>query len=350
MYVQKLDLFSVLCCFLLSMLSGQQVVVVRGRVLVANSNSHPSKLFVFGDSYSDTGNTDKTQSAWEYPYGITFPGKPAGRFSSGRVLTDFFAKSIGLKRTPITYRQRNETSLLTYGMNFAYGGTGVFETLLKSGPNMTTQIGFLQNLIRDNVFTSADLESSMTLVTLAGNDYSTYIVRNGSAQGWKPCITAVVNQLAINLRRIHGMGVKKIVVNALQPLGCAPSNIAKSSFQQCNETENSLVVFHNLLLQQAVTKLNSEAKDSNPFVILDLYDSFLSVIKNKGGTHFENPLKPCCFGISSKYNCGSVDENGAKKYTVCEDPESAFFWDGVHPTQAGWTAVYSVLRSTDLQH
>lgn len=67
-------------------------------------------------------------------------------------------------------------------MNFAYGGTGVFETLLKSGPNMTTQIGFLQNLIRDNVFTSADLESSMTLVTLAGNDYSTYIVRNGSAQ------------------------------------------------------------------------------------------------------------------------------------------------------------------------
>ncbi|KAG7961353.1 hypothetical protein I3843_09G011000 [Carya illinoinensis] len=318
MYVQKLDLFSVLCCFLLSMLSGQQVVVVRGRVLVANSNSHPSKLFVFGDSYSDTGNTDKTQSAWEYPYGITFPGKPAGRFSSGRVLTDFFAKSIGLKRTPITYRQRNETSLLTYGMNFAYGGT--------------------------------DLESSMTLVTLAGNDYSTYIVRNGSAQGWKPCITAVVNQLAINLRRIHGMGVKKIVVNALQPLGCAPSNIAKSSFQQCNETENSLVVFHNLLLQQAVTKLNSEAKDSNPFVILDLYDSFLSVIKNKGGTHFENPLKPCCFGISSKYNCGSVDENGAKKYTVCEDPESAFFWDGVHPTQAGWTAVYSVLRSTDLQH
>ncbi|XP_042940326.1 GDSL esterase/lipase At5g03610-like isoform X3 [Carya illinoinensis] len=285
MYVQKLDLFSVLCCFLLSMLSGQQVVVVRGRVLVANSNSHPSKLFVFGDSYSDTGNTDKTQSAWEYPYGITFPGKPAGRFSSGRVLTDFF-----------------------------------------------------------------DLESSMTLVTLAGNDYSTYIVRNGSAQGWKPCITAVVNQLAINLRRIHGMGVKKIVVNALQPLGCAPSNTAKSSFQQCNETENSLVVFHNLLLQQAVTKLNSEAKDSNPFVILDLYDSFLSVIKNKGGTHFENPLKPCCFGISSKYNCGSVDENGAKKYTVCEDPESAFFWDGVHPTQAGWTAVYSVLRSTDLQH
>lgn len=66
-------------------------------------------------------------------------------------------------------------------MNFAYGGTGVFETLY-SGPNMTTQIGFFRNLIRDNVFTAADVGSSMSLVTLAGNDYSTYIVNNELAQ------------------------------------------------------------------------------------------------------------------------------------------------------------------------
>jgi hypothetical protein len=49
-----------------------------------------SKLFVFGDSYADTGNTNKSSStAWNDPYGITFPGKPAGRFSDGRVLTDY---------------------------------------------------------------------------------------------------------------------------------------------------------------------------------------------------------------------------------------------------------------------
>jgi hypothetical protein len=46
------------------------------------------KLFVFGDSFADTGNFVDSPS-YKPPYGITFPGKPAGRFSDGRVLTDY---------------------------------------------------------------------------------------------------------------------------------------------------------------------------------------------------------------------------------------------------------------------
>ncbi|KAL2227685.1 UNVERIFIED_CONTAM: GDSL esterase/lipase, partial [Sesamum indicum] len=47
-------------------------------------------LFVFGDSYADTGNLPTSVSrSWKSPYGITFPGKPSGRFSDGRVLTDY---------------------------------------------------------------------------------------------------------------------------------------------------------------------------------------------------------------------------------------------------------------------
>ena len=49
-----------------------------------------NKLFVFGDSYADTGNSRRsTAVSWKPPYGTTFPGKPAGRFSDGRVLTDY---------------------------------------------------------------------------------------------------------------------------------------------------------------------------------------------------------------------------------------------------------------------
>lgn len=65
-----------------------------------------------------------------------------------------------------------------------------------------------------------------------------------------------------------------------------------------------------------------------------------------GDSMFEKPLKPCCVGTSSSYNCGSMDENGSKMYMVCEDPESAFFWDMVHPTQAGWRAVFWRLSAT----
>ncbi|KAG2682939.1 hypothetical protein I3760_10G007600 [Carya illinoinensis] len=356
MDTQKL-LCSVLCCFcfLFSILSGRQQAV-QGHHHVP-SNIRPLKLFVFGDSYADTGNTNKSQSAWKYPYGITFPGKPAGRFSDGRVLTDYVAKFLGLK-SPIPYEGWKSSSrgipLLKYGMNFAYGGTGVFVTVFPS-PKMTVQIDILEHLLKDNVFTAKDLESSVSLVSLAGKDYLAYISTNGSSEGLQSFITTVVNQLAINLKRIHGLGVKKIAVTGIVPFGCLPIFTGTSSFQQCNETYNSFLGFHNLLLNQTVEKLNKETKDS-PFFIIDLYASFTSAIKNEGSIQFENPLKPCCLGttvsgeyftISGEYfTCGRVDENGAKRYTLCENPKSGFFWDLAHPSQEGWRAVYSALQAT----
>lgn len=58
----------------------------------------PKTLFVFGDSYVDTGNyrINQAGSSWKNPYGETFPGKPAGRFSDGRVLTDYIGMPLSL--------------------------------------------------------------------------------------------------------------------------------------------------------------------------------------------------------------------------------------------------------------
>lgn len=62
---------------------------------------------------------------------------------------------------------------------------------------------------------------------------------------------------------------------------------------------------------------------------------------NAGSRRFETPLKQCCEG-----SCAKVDEEGVKKYTLCDDRKSAFFWDDIHPTQEGWRSVYSVLGNT----
>ncbi|CAL0299387.1 unnamed protein product [Lupinus luteus] len=145
------------------------------------NHHHPTKLFAFGDSYADTGNTRKDEGgSWLEPYGITFPGKPAGRWSDGRVLTDY-----------------------------------------------------IEELIKHKVYTASDLNNSVTLVAVSGNDYNFYLARNGSIQ---------------------------------------------------------------------------------------------------------NLLKPCCYGVTSDYNCGSV-VNNEKKYELCDKPKSAFFWDGFHPTQAGMVLI-----------
>lgn len=59
-----------------------------------------------------------------------------------------------------------------------------------------------------------------------------------------------------------------------------------------------------------------------------------------------NPLKACCVGEGLNNYCGSVGDNGEKKYSVCEKPELSFFWDGVHPSQNVWQAVYTLLQSS----
>nr|GMD46231.1 GDSL esterase/lipase At5g03610-like [Ipomoea batatas] len=306
----------------------------------------PNKLFVFGDSYADTGNSRKVAFSWMEPYGITFPGKPSGRFSDGRVLTDFIAEFLGVE-SPTPYKSMKYGPS---GVDFAFGGTGVFDTIYPA-PNMTTQIDFLQKLINDSVYTNTDLQSSMALVTHSGNDYATYLLKGGTKLGLPVYMITVVKKLGANMKRLHSLGVKKVSITSLEPIGCLPRATVHSSFRKCNDIENIIAVLHNKLLKKTVARLNRKTPDS-PYFILDLYSSFLTVFKQnelkpaEGGRRFETPLKACCMGVTEKNKCSDVDEKGVKLYTMCSDPNATFFWDGVHPSQAGWQAVYDVLKPT----
>lgn len=105
----------------------------------------------------------------------------------------------------------------------------------------------------------------------------------------------VVDQIEVNVRRIHKLGVKKIVIPSLMPLGCLPGATAITSFQRCNELDNAAANFHNTLLRQAVAKLNKETKPST-FVILDHYNAFLTVFKNQGPEPGKPKKKSLNFG------------------------------------------------------
>ncbi|KAL1822533.1 hypothetical protein ACET3Z_009311 [Daucus carota] len=343
--------FFILIHLLISAVGINSDLSSKQNIPISKHDPRPKKLFVFGDSYADTGNIPRSQSpSWKQPYGVTFPGRPSGRFSDGRILTDYIAKFLGIQ-SPTPYQWRKlARQRLHNGMNFAYGGTGVFDTDVQL-PNMTNQIDLLQKLmLPDSLYSKTDLQSSLVLVTLCGNDYSDLSTTGGSIPDIMAYITRVVNQLELNLKRIETLGARKIVVTGLQPLGCLPRETEESSYKQCNETENTLAVFHNFLLQQAVAKLNNESKSSKPvFTVLDLYASFNKVLQNKGGVMFRTPLKPCCMGIRGDSRCGSVNDKGVKLYNVCRNPESAFFWDTSHPTQAGWSVVFSSYLKATLE-
>lgn len=301
---------------------------------------------MFGDSYADTGNWKKSvASSWKAPYGSTFPGKPTGRFSDGRILADYIASYLHI-RSPVPYEQRKSRAEdLQFGMNFAYGGTGVFDTDVHQ-PNLTSQINFFGDVIAAKVHTKTDLLYSIAFVAVAGNDYANFLKRGPPDLSLKQFTRIVIHQLVLDLKGIHNLGVPKVVVTAMEPLGCLPAITFLSGFKNCSKSLNDDTAFHNRLLQRTLDSLNNRF-DKPVFFVLDLYSAFLSVLQRhafqQGNTGGYNPLMPCCQGANRDYQCGSR-EGDVAKYTICKDPRLAFFWDGVHPAQNGWYQVYKALR------
>ena len=84
---------------------------------------------------------------------------------------------MGIK-SPTPYRYRKLRSI-KYGMNFAYGGTGVFDTWV-AAPNMTEQIYLFEQLLQEKIYTRYDLKFSTALVSASGMDYRIYLARRGS--------------------------------------------------------------------------------------------------------------------------------------------------------------------------
>ncbi|XP_071687011.1 GDSL esterase/lipase At5g03610-like [Rutidosis leptorrhynchoides] len=320
-----------------------------------HNQNHNLKLFVFGDSYADTGNWPKSYGgSWHEPYGITFPGSPSGRFSDGRVLTDYIAGILGTK-SPITYKgwKSGEKKSTKYGMNFAYGGTGVFNTFVNQ-PNMTTQVDFFEQFVQQTQL-HLNYSSSIAIISLAGNDYATYFTSNHTLEDLPGLTKSVVNQVISNVKRIHELGVRKFAITAMQPLGCLPQFTIRTSFQNCSDTENSVAEFHNQVLTESINKLNNETDDKSIFVILNLYQAFSSALNLQRkslstGSSNSNLLEPCCQGVSKGYSCGNV-EDGTRilKYRVCENRTDSFFWDMIHPSQQGWHEVSMNLRSSLMQ-
>lgn len=162
-------------------------------------------MYVFGDSYVDTGNF-RDLSAFP-PYGSIWPGYPAGRFNEGRNLADCIGKEIQTLQSAIAPYSANACSLyrnltpalryfvlfvwlaaelfdLPYptpylrlennsealrGVNFARSGAGV--TYAYGLTALVSQVDEIEALVEKHVLTKAHLRKSVALVNIGVNDY-----------------------------------------------------------------------------------------------------------------------------------------------------------------------------------
>ncbi|CAN6438814.1 unnamed protein product [Victoria cruziana] len=256
--------------------------------------------------------------------------------------SSFVAAYLGIP-SPLPYKLRRAAgSRERYGMNFAYAGTGVFDTLVML-PNLTTQIDFFEQLVHQGTYRSSQLRSSMALLSVSANDYNFYALTKGTLQGLNEFIELVVNRTAVDLRRLGRLGLSKTAILNLFPLGCSPvaRQLLGSPASSCNDLLNRYASHHNRLLHRAVDDINADLRHPMHIVVLDIYNAAISIVHhhNELGPRFSDPFEPCCVGLNSSSSCGSVDAEGKPLYSVCPSPSSAFFWDMTHPTQAGWSAM-----------
>lgn len=186
------------------------------------------------------------------------------------------AKILGRSKAPLTYTRAKSGSADKFGVNFAVGGAGVFEVPRKA-PTLADQIDSFKKTLDDRTIGRWQLNQSVALVAISGNDYAR-VASNMSGGGGGDMVEFIGNvtdEIARGVDRLRELGVTKVLVNTLHPLACTPWQSRPSNYTKCVGQGNMAAGLHNAGLRQKLK--NATAGDDGVF-LLDLYRAFTTII------------------------------------------------------------------------
>ncbi|MEH2174032.1 SGNH/GDSL hydrolase family protein [Nostoc sp.] len=263
------------------------------------------RLFVFGDSLSDPGNTYNAT-------GKTFPQSPPyfqGRFSNGPLWVEYLGDRLGLKPALFTTIPATPP---TQGINFAFGGasSGLDNAVVpKVGlPGVLKQVlGFAGTLQANNQ--TADPNA---LYTLWGGANDFFFLNPEDS-------TTPINNISLALNTLVGVGAKNILVFNLSDLGKVPA--AKINGRNPATLSKSTNEF-NLGLAKTVSALSQ-----NPNLNIISVDTY------------------SLFNQASALGFTNVTESCLSRLDICDPGNNKFLlWDDFHPT----TAAHQVIADAAL--
>lgn len=118
-----------------------------------------------------------------------------------------------------------------------------------------------------------------------------------------------------------------MVLHGLGPLGCIPSQRAKSSRGQCLSQLNLWVQQFNSRVQKLMANLNAHLPSSN-LTFADSYEPVLDLIQNPSAYGFKVSNTSCC-NVDTKL--GGLCLPNSK---LCSNRSDYVFWDAFHPSDA----------------
>lgn len=258
------------------------------------------RLVVFGDSLSDNGNLYLASGRTQPPSPPYFQG----RFSNGPVFTE-----------QLGFAAANFNGPVTGSINFAYGGSRT-DNNIAFPPGMrqqlTTYVG------RGGTFGSGDLVSVLGGANNIFQGIGAFAVLPPASQanptGYiNPILTAAVADMNFLVNDIASRGAGTILVTNLPRLGITPqfrTTPVASLADYAGSTFNSGL--------QTALMTTAAARPGTNIILFDLAKVSDLLASSPGRFGLSNVTESCFTGT-----------------TLCSNPDSYLYFDGVHPTAAG---------------
>uniref|UniRef100_A0A5B6ZC21 Alpha-L-fucosidase n=1 Tax=Davidia involucrata TaxID=16924 RepID=A0A5B6ZC21_DAVIN len=341
------------------------VSLVPNRPVFATPPCDFPAIFNFGDSNSDTGGLSAAFGQAPPPNGESYFHGPAGRYSDGRLVIDFIAKSLGL---PYLSAYLDAVgSNFSHGANFATAGSTIRPqntTLHQSGFSpISLNVQFYQfndfhrrsqifrnqgGVFRELLPKAEDFSRALYTFDIGQNDLTAGYFLNMSTDQVRAYIPDVLDQFNTIIKDIYGQGGRSFWIHNTGPVGCLPYVMDRLLITAgqvdkvgCASPFNEVAQYFNLRLKEAVVQLRKHLPLA-AITYVDVYSVKYSLISQAKKHGFVHPLQACC-GHGGKYNynmhigCGGKIKVNGKEVLVakpCKDPSVMINWDGVHFTQA----------------
>ncbi|KAG7966126.1 hypothetical protein I3843_08G034500 [Carya illinoinensis] len=328
----------------------------------ANGEPQVPCFFIFGDSVSDNGNNNNlatTAKSNYQPYGIDFPKGATGRFTNGRNLLDFIAEQLGFLEDSIPpYANASVGSVekVLKGVNYASGAAGI---LYESGRTRGDRIPMDKQLINHqntvsriinklgNKNATQLLNKCIYSVAIGSNDYiNNYFLLQfyRTSRIYTPSQYAeiLLRKLSQQLRSLHMLKARKVVVYGLGLLGCIPYEVRLygANVSGCVDKINEAVMLFDNGLKSLVSDLNNNLTNAT-FIFIN--STGISLTSSPGSITISNAA--CC----------QVSEASAPQCILsgktCSNRTQYAFWDEAHPSETAYSTTaaraYRALLRTD---
>lgn len=273
-----------------------------------------SNLYFFGDSLTDTGNVTEVYATLPRAPGApaVIPGPPydaEGRASNGLLYADVLAAGLGL----------NATASSRGGGNYAFGGARTRYQLFGA-----PYLGVLDQVAQFEALPGPADPAALYVVWAGSNNVQDILTGKTVDALGKPVpgVAGTLADIGSLLTGLYAEGARNLLVPNVPNLVRVPRLNSLSAAAQAQAS--GLINAFNSNLDGMLDQLQASHAGMN-IIRFNSYNAFEDLVANAAAQGFSNITGRCYTGDDLGFTGGG---------TVCANPDSYLFWDGIHPTAA----------------